>query len=161
MVTIAHKSPSWGQTRELKKLLGLDPQRDTYILDAKGNLPRGDAIGLELRSLLGTFYFISHGVEVPVRDSEKGHATMTMDENGKLFDWSPVVGDLVNIRSQTKEPDADIARVAIKYRGSWFFIDDSDSNTKYTLLLLEQLAALLGGKVEKAGPLLTLPVSAP
>jgi hypothetical protein len=35
-----------------------------------------------------------------------------------------------------------------------------DANTNYTLLLLEQLAALLGGKVEKAGPLLTLPVSA-
>jgi hypothetical protein len=37
----------------------------------------------------------------------------------------------------------------------------SDLNTKYSFLLLDQLAALLGGKVETAGPLLTLPVSAP
>ena len=55
----------------------------------------------------------------------------------------------------------DTARVAIQNRGSWFYIDDLDANTSYTLLLLEQLAALLGGKVEKAGPLLTLPLSAP
>jgi len=67
--------------------------------------------------------------------------------------------DLVSIRSQTKKPDN--AQVAIKYRGSWFYINDSDLNTKYSFLLLDQLAALLGGKVETAGPLLTLPVSAP
>jgi hypothetical protein len=161
VVTIAHKARNWEQTHALKKLLGLDPEKDVYILDSKGNLPRDDTIDLELRSLIGTFYFVSHGVEVPVRDSEMGHAMMTRDENGKLFDWSRVVGDLVTIRSQSAQPDADTARVAIQYRGSWFYIDDSDSNTKYTLLLLEQLAALLGGKVEKSGPLLTLPVSAP
>jgi len=161
VVTIARKANDWQQTRELRKLLGLDPQKDAYILDSKGNLPRADTIGLELRSLLGTFFFVSHGVEVPAYDSKKGHATMTSDENGKPFDWSLVVGDLVNIHSRTEQPDTDTARVAIKYRGSWFYIDDSDSSTKYTFLLLEQLAALLGGKVEKAGPLLTLPVSAP
>ena len=63
------------------------------------------------------------------------------------------------ITSQTKKPVN--AQVALKYRGSWFYIDDSDLNTKYSFLLLDQLAALLGGKVEKAGPLLTLPVSSP
>jgi len=36
-----------------------------------------------------------------------------------------------------------------------------DQDTKYSFLLLDQLAALLGGKVEKAGPLLTLPISTP
>jgi hypothetical protein len=161
VVTIASTSRGSEQTLQLKKLLGLDPSLDVYILDTKGNLPRRESVGLDLRSLMGTFYFISHGVQVPERDSERGHATMTRDENGNLFDWSLVVGDLVNIRSQSTAPDTDTARVAVKYRGSWFYIDDSDSNTKYTLLLLEQLAALLGGKVEKAGPLLTLPVSAP
>ena len=161
VVMIAHKARNWKQTQALRKLLGLDAQKDVYRLDLKGNHPRGDAIGLELRSLLGTFYFVSHGVEVPAHDSDKGHAMMTRDENGKLFDWNLVVGDLINIHSQTEEPDTDTARVAINYRGSWYYIDDSDSNTKYTFLLLEQLAALLGGKVEKAGPLLTLPISAP
>jgi len=38
---------------------------------------------------------------------------------------------------------------------------EKDTFIKYSFLLLDQLAALLGGKVETAGPLLTLPVSAP
>jgi hypothetical protein len=83
----------------------------------------------------------------------------TRDKSEKPFDWSLVVVDLVSVRSQTKKPDN--AQVAIKYRGPWFYISDSDLNTKYSFLLLDQLAALLGGKVEKAGPLLTLSVSAP
>ena len=38
---------------------------------------------------------------------------------------------------------------------------EKDTFIKYSFLLLDQLAALLGGKVQTAGPLLTLPVSAP
>ena len=38
---------------------------------------------------------------------------------------------------------------------------EKETFTKYSFLLLDQLAALLGGKVETAGALLTLPVSAP
>ena len=84
---------------------------------------------------------------------------LTRYEDGQPFDWSAVVGDLVNVRSQSEEPVN--ARIAVRYRGSWFYVDDSDLSTKYTFLLLEQLAALLGGKVEKTGPVLTLPVSGP
>jgi hypothetical protein len=147
------------ETRKLKTLLGLAIEKDTFIVDTRGDRPRSESVGIDLRSLLGTFFFASHGVEVPADDLEMGRAMTTKDKSGKPFDWSLVVGDLVSIRSQTKKPDN--AQVAIKYRGSWFYIDDSDLNTKYSFLLLDQLAALLGGKVEKAGPLLTLPVSAP
>ena len=83
VVTIARKARDWEQAREFKKLLGLDSQKDVYILDSKGNLPRDDTIDLELRSLIGTFYFVSHGVEVPVRDSEMGHAMMTRGRKRK------------------------------------------------------------------------------
>jgi len=149
----------WDDTRKLKKLLGLATERNTFMLDIRGNLPRADSIGIELRSLLSAFFFVSHGVNIPTRDAESGRAMITRDKDGQSFDWSLVVGDLVSIRSSADKPDN--ARIAVKYRGSWFYIDDSDLNTKYTLVLVEQLAALLGGKVEKAGPVLTLPVSGP
>jgi len=147
------------ETRKLKDLLGLAIEKDTFIIDTRGDRPRSESVGIELRSLLGTFFFASHGVEVPANDLAMGRAMTTMDKSGMPFDWSLVVGDLVSIQSKTKKPDN--AQVAIQYRGSWFYIDDSDLNTKYSFLLLDQLAALLGGKVEKAGPILTLPVSAP
>jgi hypothetical protein len=159
VLTIDRAALDWEDTRMLKKLLGLAAEKNTFAIDTCGNLPRADIIGIELRSLLSTFFFVSHGINIPTRDAQLGRAMMTRDTDGQSFDWSLVVGDLVNIRSNTEKPPN--ARIAVKYRGSWFYIDDSDLDTKYTLLLVEQLAALLGGKVEKAGPVLTLPVSGP
>lgn len=159
VMVIDSEARDFEETRKFKDLLGLAIDKDTFIIDTRGNRPRSESLGIDLRSLLGTFFFASHGVEVPAYDLEMGRAMTTKDKSGKPFDWSLVVGDLVSIRSQTKKPDN--AQVAINYRGSWFYIDDSDLNTKYSFLLLDQLAALLGGKVETAGPLLTLPVSAP
>ena len=159
VIVIDSEAMAFDEARRLKKMLGLAIEKDTFTIDALGDRPRPESLGIDLRSLLGTFFFASHGVEVPVDDLKIGRAMTTKDESGKPFDWSLVVGDLVSIRSQTNKPDN--AQVAIKYRGSWFYINDSDLNTKYSFLLLDQLAALLGGKVEKAGPLLTLPVSAP
>ena len=159
VMVIDSEARDFEETRKFKDLLGLAIDKDIFIIDTRGNRPRSESLGIDLRSLLGTFFFASHGVEVPAYDLEKGRAMTTKDKSGKPFDWSLVVGDLVSIRSQTKKPDN--AQVAINYRGSWFYIDDSDLNTKYSFLLLDQLAALLGGKVETTGPLLTLPVSAP
>jgi hypothetical protein len=159
VMVIDEEARFFKETRILKDLLGLAIEKDTFIIDVRGDRPLPESLGIDLRSLLGTFFFASHGVKVPENDLEMGRAMTTKDKSGKPFDWSLVVGDLVSIRSQTKKPDN--AQVAINYRGSWFYINDSDLNTKYSFLLLDQLAALLGGKVEKAGPLLTLPVSSP
>jgi hypothetical protein len=159
VMVIDEGAGGYKETRKLKELLGLAIEKNTFIVDTRGDRPRSESVGIDLRSLLATFFFASHGVEVPADDLAMGRAMTTKDKSGKPFDWSLVVGDLVSIRSQTKKPSN--AQVVIKYRGAWFYIDDSDLNTKYSFLLLDQLAALLGGKVEKAGPLLTLPVSAP
>jgi hypothetical protein len=145
VMTIAPAAEDWEDTRVLKKLLGLAAEKNTFTIDTRGNLPRADSIGIELRSLLSTFFFVSHGVNIPTSDAQLGRAMITRYKNGQPFGWSLVVGDLVDVRSKTKKPDN--ARIAVKYRDAWFYIDDSDLNTKYTLLLLEQLAALLGGKV--------------
>ena len=159
VLTIDRSASHWKETHELKQLLGLAAERNTFPIDRRGNRPRANRLGIELRSLLGAFYFMSHGVNVPESDARAGRAMVTRDKDGQPFDWSAVVGDLVSVRSQSEEPVN--ARIAVRYRGSWFYIDDSDLSTKYSFLLLEQLAALLGGKTEKTGPVLTLPVSGP
>jgi hypothetical protein len=159
VMIMSREAADWEETRELKRMLGLDPEKDTYLLDNEGNRARPDAVGIELRSLVGAFFFISHGIDIPSRDEAMGRVMVTKNENGEPFDWTLVVGDLFNARSQVEPPDN--AQVAVEYRGSWFYIDDSDMTSKYTLLLMEQLRSLLGGKVEKEGPTLTLPVSGP
>ena len=51
------------------------------------------------------------------------------------------------------------AHVAIPYKGYWFYIDETDQDTKSTFSLLIELSRLkLTGKAGP-GPVLTLPVS--
>ena len=156
VMSIAREARDWAETRELKALLGLAPERDTFPLDTEANRPRPNSIGIEMRSLTGMFFFLAHGVEVPSRDQTRGRVMVTRFESGEPFDWNDVVGDVFQIRSKASQPDN--AQVAIEYRGSWFYLDDSDLTSKYTLLLVEQLSSLLGGKVEKESPVLTIPV---
>lgn len=50
------------------------------------------------------------------------------------------------------------AHVATRYRGYWFYIEESDQDTKSTFSLLMELSRLeLAGKAGP-GPVLTLPV---
>jgi len=156
---IAPEAQDWPETHELQGMLGLDPERNTYLLDTQALRARPDTIGIELRSLVGSFFFLSHGVDIPTQDKRLGRVMVTKDKKGRPFDWRLVVGDLFQGRSQSEAPEN--AQVAVKYRGSWFYIDDSDLTSKYTLLLMEQLSSLLGGQIEKFGPTLTLPVGAP
>jgi len=86
-----------------------------------------------------------------------GRVTVTRDGDGQPFDWSRVTGDLLVIKSQAERPAN--AAVAVPYRGSWFYIDDSDMNSKNTFMLLGALTALQSGSIERSGPLLTLPVT--
>ena len=156
VMSIAREARDWEETRELKGLLGLAPERDTFPLDTEASRPRRNALGIELRSLVGMFFFLAHGVEVPARDQARGRVMVTRYESGEPFDWNDVVGDVFRIRSRSNVPRN--AQVAIEYRGSWFYLDDSDLSSKYSLLLVEQLSSLLGGKIEKESPVLTIPV---
>jgi hypothetical protein len=46
----------------------------------------------------------------------------------------------------------------VLYRGSWFYIDDSDLNSKSTFNLLSYLLALKSDSASTKAPLLTLGV---
>ncbi len=143
----------------LYTLLGLEPNRRLFTITTEGRRRSAQSLGIELRSLIGILFFLSHAVDVPDRDLAAGRVTITRDENGQVFDWNDFLSDTLDIRSQNKEPGN--AAIAVRYRNSWFYVDDSDINSKYTFMLLRTLIALQAGKIEKAGPLLTLPVSGP
>jgi hypothetical protein len=147
------------EAHTLSRLLGLEPNRQIFTIDTRARHLHAAALGIELRSLVGIMFFLSHGVEVPERDLAVGRVTITTDENGQPFDWTPVIGDLLKIKSQDEAPEN--AAVAVQYRNAWFYIDDSDMISKYTFMLLGTLIALQAGTIERAGPLLTLPVSGP
>lgn len=116
-----------------------------------------DNIQLESRSLAGILFFLSHGVSIPADDIKEGRVTVTKNQNGEEFNWQDVMNDLFTVHTSKNPPKK--ATIAVEYRGNWFFIKDNDMQSKYTLMLLNQIAALQSGQIEKAGPILTLPVS--
>jgi hypothetical protein len=144
------------EAKELASLIGLRPGQPFATLDTLSRRPRPDAVGLEMRSLAGIMFFLSHAVEVPKKDLEAGRVAITRQADGRPFDWSAVLGDLLVIKSASKEPMN--AASAMFYRGSWFYIDDSDVQSKYTFMLLAQLTAIQAGEIERSAPVLTLPV---
>jgi hypothetical protein len=94
---------------------------------------------------------------VPPADEARGVVTVTRYEDGTVFDWSKVTGNLLTVRSQATRPSQ--ASVAVQYRGQWFYIDDADLPSKSTFALLDQIFALQAGKIERVQPLFTLPLS--
>ncbi|MDA9642721.1 hypothetical protein N9S84_01360, partial [Nitrosomonadales bacterium] len=82
---------------------------------------------------------------------------VTKTKDGQNFNWQNILSDLFVVYSQKEKPIN--ASVKVKYRGHWFFIKDNDMESKYTLMLLNQITALQSGSLEKVGPVLTLPVS--
>jgi len=141
---------------ELTRILGLDPDKLIFpvVVAARGG--SADNINLRFRSFAGVMYFLSQSVQVPEEDIAAGRVTVTQDAAGRPFDWQQVTEGLLTIRSSSKRPEN--ASVAINYRNSWFYIDDSDLDSKSTFSLLGQVFQLQSGNAKGAVPVLTIPV---
>ncbi len=144
------------QTAELLKLLGM-PQGERQIFFTTGAVPDNKPyLKVEARSLIGIMYYLSHGVETPQVDRDKGKVTITLDANGQLFDWGRVTGDLMQVRTSPSQPESAI--VSVEYRGEWYYIDDTNLGSKSTFSMLGQLFSLQSGNAKALVPTLTLPV---
>jgi len=127
------------------------------IINKSSGQSTTDSIEINVRSLAGIQFFLSHGIIIPEDDLKNGRVQITKTPMGEPFDWNNVLSDLFVVYSSKDRPTD--AVVSVQYRGYWFYIKDNDMDSKYTLMLLNQISALQSGKVEKAGPILTLPVS--
>ena len=115
-------------------------------------------LDLETRSLLQALYYVSLGVEIPPEHVARGVLTMTRDKSGEIYDWSRVLTGLFRVRWAHGEERPPRAHVSVHYRGYWFYVDESDQDTKSTFSLLMELSRLeLAGKAGP-GPVLTLPL---
>ena len=140
----------------LAELLQLDASLGVYPITVNVRNPGANTINLQTRSYLGIMYFLSHGAEVPAGDVDAGYVTVTADAGGGVFDWLRVTDGVMHIRAATSRPRS--AAIAVSHRSHWFYIDDSDLDSKSTFSLLGQLFALQAGGAEGLAPVLTLPV---
>lgn len=153
---LAPEALDLAETRELVTMLGLVPGRPYYEIVSRVGPIDPERISVVPRSVTAAMFYASQSVEVPTEHEKEGRVTVTRDPGGERFDWSRLTGNLIRIRSGA-EPDG--AYISIKYRGHWFYIDDSDLQSKTTFALLNLVLALQGGEVPSTGPVLTLPVA--
>ena len=140
------------EAADLKALLGLPPGTNEFLFSDALNRPGG--VTVQTRSLLGVLHFLANAVEVPEEHQEAGWVTRTTRKDGTPFDWSEVTGGFLRVQSQEHRP-AD-AFVAVRYRGSWFYIGESDLNSKSTFGFLSYLFYLQAGEIKRSGPVQTL-----
>lgn len=114
-------------------------------------------LNMVTRSMTDILFYIAQAVEVPPDHIEKKLVTITRTPDGKVFDWGTLHKNLIRLRWSENRPDD--AYIAVKYRGYWFYIADSDLDSKSTFLLLQILGDLQAGTTPSAGPVLTLPVA--
>ena len=144
------------QYQEFTRAVGLNPDKLVFPLVVAAGPSANSSINLRMRSLAGVMYFLSQSVQVPEVDIVAGRVTVTRDANGQPFDWQQVTEGILTIKSSADAPDN--ASVAINYRNSWFYIDDSDLSSKSTFSLLGQVYQLQAGDAKTVAPVLTLPV---
>jgi hypothetical protein len=101
-------------------------------------------------------YYLSKGIRVPPAHVKADIAMETRDDQGRLFDWSEILGDLFTVYASKKSPDN--AAIRVRYGDHWFFIRNDDHASKSTFSLLLALFRLGSIPVEATKPVLTLPV---
>jgi hypothetical protein len=148
--------PHEEEAREVHRLLGAGPEVVTFRIVSALAKRKPDEVALTGRSLLSVLFYLSQAVEAPAADEAAGRVTVTRGADGRRLDWAAATGGLFRVHSSAGPP-ADAA-VAVRYRGSWFYIADADLNSKTTFSLLSYLFALKAGGRDVKEPVLTLGV---
>ena len=93
------------------------------------------------RSLKEMMFYISHGIVTPQKHLNDGLIMRTMiplvDGTEEEFDWRDMTGDLFQVHFSKLPPKQ--ASVSVHYRGHYFYISDSDLNSKATFNLMLEL----------------------
>lgn len=136
---------------ELTALLRLRPRELAYEFYAQalpGPTPES-TLSIRTRSVLGAMAHVAQGIAVPQDDGDHRFAAASPLPKG--------IHALVDVRNSRAEP-AD-AFIAVPYRGRWFYIANSDLESRRTLGVLMSLIRLeIGAGTAQNLPVLTLPV---
>jgi hypothetical protein len=139
----------------VRKTLGIIPDRNGEITLAFGLLPRSASeIALLTRSMVEILLEIGAGIEVPPEHIAQGRTAMATRLAG-----AENVRDrpLIRIHSSAAPPANTYA--AIRYRDTWYWIDDGDFASKRIFSFLMIFFSLAETGVTPQAPVLTIPAN--
>jgi hypothetical protein len=136
---------------ELRRLLHLNPKATEFNLVFAPVSTNDTEIAVVTRSVLGLMKTMAAQVEVPEEDLEQ-HRAFPGFEQGK--DLKGIVR-LIRIHSSKAKPTNSF--VTVSYRGSYFWIDDSDLQSKHIFSLMMMFFTLADTSERENLPLITIP----
>jgi hypothetical protein len=135
--------------RELRDLLQLEPGRTEFSLVFGRNSSGGHEIAVQSRSLMNVLQIMSSQAVVPEQHVREGRASPMADNP------DPLSLPGFKILSAQEKPDATYA--ALRYRDTWFYVDDTDLQSKRVFSLIMLLFTLADSSPERAAPVVTIP----
>ena len=137
--------------RRIRELLGLNPSAREFNV-VYGNYPESDTeIAILSRSILQLLVDLASQIDVPASHIAEGRAygLQRSPDQERLFP------SLLSVRSGPSEP-AD-AFVAVRYRDQWFWIEDTDSQSKQIFTFMMFMFSLTETRSEQVAPIVTIP----
>ena len=113
-----------------------------------------NTLSLATRSLSSAIYHLSRHVYAPEQHVTSGFATPSDNFGGASSPASATLRELFLVHSSTDEPVQ--AAVKVFYRDTWFYIADSDQDSKTTFALLSMLITLKSGDASGLMPLISI-----
>lgn len=156
-IVIDHYWPDYSaDVAEIYKLLGLSaPEIFSSRMEIPVSLgpdnPVEGGISISTRSIYNLLEILSAAIEVPEQDQVSGSALS--------YPPAGLVGQKLRVRRASAAPEG--ASTAVQYRDAWYYIDDTNQNTKLFFRLVTTLmsVSIADSTSNDATPLLTVPVS--
>ena len=141
-----------GRIQELKRELGLDPDRNVFRITGLYTRRQSDELTVQSRSVMAMMSFLGRGTKIPEVHQKEG-LVIPMGVVTSAGVAPPPIP--FRIQSQKEEPAG--AYAAVRFQDHWFYIDRTDLKSKRIMLFLTVLFDLRAPEVEAAAPALTLP----
>ncbi len=156
-IVIDHYWPDYSaDVAEIYKLLDLSaPETFSSRIEIPVSLgpdnPVEGGVSISTRSIYRLLDILSAAIDVPEQDQV----------NRKALSYPPpgLVGQKLRVRRASVAPET--ASTAVQYRDAWYYIDDTNQNTKLFFRLVTTLmsVSIADSTSSAAAPLLTVPVS--
>lgn len=137
---------------EIRSILGLKPGLREIRVSYGGYSGKADEIALMTRSMLQIMLELAVVAQVPESDVISGRAAPGLvDTQAAGMPDRP----LVTILSGTTAPTDAFA--AVEYQGRWFWIPDTDIQSKYSFAFVMLLFSISGTGLKAGAPVVTVP----